>query len=358
MRSCVTRLCCWPARSWASRFVYARAASARSVRAAAGALARVGRLGADGDLLPADAAFLSPLALVGHRLARHRCLSMRLHLAIGLATCARTGGMWKGRAQAADNGKCSTLLGQGPSGREFPGRLVILKRAHRAPIMAFYRFARSADDIADHPLPRRPRSCAGWPRCAPAVGRRAAIRTGAGRCIPDDASSIPVHARDLLGAFEQDVTVTRYADWDALIDYCRMSAMPVGRFVLDVHGEDRALLAGLRCTVRGAAGHQSSAGLRRRIIARSAASISRSTCSPRMAPPPRISQHPPHRLPCVPRSSPPWPSHAGTARPERALRRDDRDRRLATEVAIIQKLAVEPRSAAADARSAVRARSS
>jgi phytoene/squalene synthetase len=37
-----------------------------------------------------------------------------------------------------------------------------------------------------------------------------------------------------------DVTKHRYADWDDLIDYCRYSAMPVGRFVLDVHGESRA----------------------------------------------------------------------------------------------------------------------
>jgi hydroxysqualene synthase len=36
------------------------------------------------------------------------------------------------------------------------------------------------------------------------------------------------------------VTKRRYADWDDLIAYCRLSAMPVGRFVLDVHGEDRA----------------------------------------------------------------------------------------------------------------------
>jgi phytoene/squalene synthetase len=38
----------------------------------------------------------------------------------------------------------------------------------------------------------------------------------------------------------RDVTVTRYADWDDLIGYCRLSAMPVGRYVLDLHGESRA----------------------------------------------------------------------------------------------------------------------
>jgi phytoene/squalene synthetase len=35
------------------------------------------------------------------------------------------------------------------------------------------------------------------------------------------------------------VTKLRYENWDELMDYCRYSAMPVGRFVLDVHGENR-----------------------------------------------------------------------------------------------------------------------
>jgi squalene synthase HpnC len=49
------------------------------------------------------------------------------------------------------------------------------------------------------------------------------------------------HGLDLLEAFRRDVTKSRYEDWDELLDYCRYSAMPVGRFVLDVHGEDRSL---------------------------------------------------------------------------------------------------------------------
>ena len=53
----------------------------------------------------------------------------------------------------------------------------------------------------------------------------------------------PQHAQDLLRAFRQDVTKHRYTDWDDLIDYCRYSAMPVGRYVLDVHGESRATWA-------------------------------------------------------------------------------------------------------------------
>ena len=50
----------------------------------------------------------------------------------------------------------------------------------------------------------------------------------------------PRHAQDLLTAFRMDVTKRRYRDWDDLMHYCSYSAMPVGRFVLDVHGEDRS----------------------------------------------------------------------------------------------------------------------
>jgi farnesyl-diphosphate farnesyltransferase len=50
----------------------------------------------------------------------------------------------------------------------------------------------------------------------------------------------PRHALDLLAAFRQDATKRRYASWDELLDYCRLSAMPVGRHVLDLHGEDPA----------------------------------------------------------------------------------------------------------------------
>ena len=63
----------------------------------------------------------------------------------------------------------------------------------------------------------------------------------------------PRHALDLLTAFRMDVTKLRYENWDEVIHYCRYSAMPVGRFVLDVHGESTstwaasdALCAGLQ----------------------------------------------------------------------------------------------------------------
>jgi phytoene/squalene synthetase len=45
---------------------------------------------------------------------------------------------------------------------------------------------------------------------------------------------------DLLTAFKQDAVKTRYADWEELLGYCVHSANPVGRFLLDLHGEPAA----------------------------------------------------------------------------------------------------------------------
>lgn len=137
------------------------------------------------------------------------------------------------------SGAINLASGKGHRDENFPVASVLLKPEHRGPIMAFYRFARAADDVADH---------ASAP-AAQKLARLDALRRGlAGDGAPEamalanimaERGLDPVHAHDLLDAFVQDVTVNRYPDWDALIGYCRKSAMPVGRFVLDVHGESR-----------------------------------------------------------------------------------------------------------------------
>lgn len=131
--------------------------------------------------------------------------------------------------------------GKGHRDENFPVASWLLSRENRAPVMAFYRFARAADDIADHPAASE----------AEKLARLADMRAGlTGEGAPEAMALAEaargrgldlIHAQELLDAFVQDVTVRRYADWEALIAYCRLSAMPVGRFVLDVHGEDRAI---------------------------------------------------------------------------------------------------------------------
>jgi len=132
--------------------------------------------------------------------------------------------------------------GKGSGDENFPVASWLVAPPYRRPILAFYEFVRIADDIADHAsltaadelghLDRLEASLLGRDDHNPAgVTLRAALA---------ERNLSPQHAQDLLKAFRQDVTKHRYADWDELIDYCRYSAMPVGRFVLDVHGESRS----------------------------------------------------------------------------------------------------------------------
>lgn len=132
--------------------------------------------------------------------------------------------------------------GKGSGDENFPVASALIAARHRAPVLAFYRFARAADDVADNPklsetekfrlLDGLEATLLGKDdRDGDALPLRRAL---AGRVLA------PTHALDLLTAFRQDVTKRRYETWDELIGYCRVSAMPVGRFVLDVHGEDRA----------------------------------------------------------------------------------------------------------------------
>lgn len=132
--------------------------------------------------------------------------------------------------------------GKGHRDENFPVASFVIAPRHRPAILAFYNFVRTADDVADNAI-------------APAEEKLRLLDDmrltlmGASDVSPQGVSLRKVleerglttdHAADLLEAFRRDVVKLRYADWDELIDYCRYSAMPVGRFVLDVHGEDKA----------------------------------------------------------------------------------------------------------------------
>jgi squalene synthase HpnC len=124
----------------------------------------------------------------------------------------------------------------------FPVASFVIKPRHRAAIMAFYRFARTADDIADHPSLSPDARLAELERMrATLAGENddEAVALALRRTLEDRGLGAD-HPLDLLAAFRQDVVKSRYADWAELMDYCRLSAAPVGRFVLDVHGEARA----------------------------------------------------------------------------------------------------------------------
>jgi squalene synthase HpnC len=124
----------------------------------------------------------------------------------------------------------------------FPVASVMIAPRHRAPILAFYGFVRAADDVADNPVLAPGEKLRLLDQLEDTLlGRSDAEPTGVAlRAALRDRSLASRHAQDLLTAFRLDVTKRRYQDWDDLIGYCRFSAMPVGRFVLDVHGESRS----------------------------------------------------------------------------------------------------------------------
>ncbi|QOZ67724.1 squalene synthase HpnC [Bradyrhizobium arachidis] len=145
--------------------------------------------------------------------------------------------------------------GKGDRDENFPVASWIIHPRHRALILAYYNFVRTADDIADHATlpPDQKLACLdlleaellgkGDTQAEAVTLRRALAERG----------MTPRHALDVLIAFRMDVTKLRYETWDEVIHYCRYSAMPVGRFMLDVHGESTstwvasdALCAGLQ----------------------------------------------------------------------------------------------------------------
>lgn len=136
-----------------------------------------------------------------------------------------------------DSGPLSS--GKGHSDENFPVASFLIRPELRAPILDFYRFARAADDIADHESASEDTKLAQLSRMRAGLDGDGAAEAMALGAVQRERGIDPTHAHDLLNAFVQDVTKRRYADWDDLIAYCRLSAMPVGRFVLDVHGEDR-----------------------------------------------------------------------------------------------------------------------
>jgi squalene synthase HpnC len=121
----------------------------------------------------------------------------------------------------------------------------------RPHVAAVYAFARVADDIADEgtaaPATRQSRlrawqsrlheAVAASPDVQPSGTRDDLIVAALGHSIR--SLDLPVGLfDDLLSAFGQDITTTRYDSWPMVLDYCRRSANPVGRLVLRIAGRD------------------------------------------------------------------------------------------------------------------------
>ena len=128
----------------------------------------------------------------------------------------------------------------------FPVASILLPARLRPAVAAIYAFARSADDLADE----------GDALPAERLAGLAAYDDGLDRIERGLAPESPMFAaldavtreyalplaplRDLLSAFRQDVTITRYEQFSDLLDYCSRSANPVGRLMLHLYGAANA----------------------------------------------------------------------------------------------------------------------
>lgn len=139
-----------------------------------------------------------------------------------------------------------TPSGKWRDGENFPVGSLLIRRDLRPHVHAFYRFARNADDIADNPaltpndkVRRLDRIAAildgapGSDSQAASAMRKSLIETGVSA----------EHCHEILHAFRLDATKLRYRDWHDLMAYCRYSASPVGRQLLDLHCESRTTWA-------------------------------------------------------------------------------------------------------------------
>jgi squalene synthase HpnC len=129
----------------------------------------------------------------------------------------------------------------------FPVASRLISSKFRPLIVAYYRMARTADDIADHPALATPDKVLSLDAIDAVLAGRAEARTSdpaqeAAREVREifTARGLAIeHARHLLQAFRADALNRPCRTWGDLLAYCRYSAAPVGRFVLELHGEPR-----------------------------------------------------------------------------------------------------------------------
>ncbi len=148
-------------------------------------------------------------------------------------------------AMATATEPVETPSGKGAGDENFPVGSWLLPARLRPHVARFYAFARAIDDIADNPtlapkdkvarLDRFERAVTGTER-----GDQALVTAYRLRDSLAETGVTARHCVDLIAAFKRDATKLRYDDWDDLMGYCEQSANPVGRYLLDLHGEDVA----------------------------------------------------------------------------------------------------------------------
>lgn len=147
--------------------------------------------------------------------------------------------------EAMTDTEVETPSGKGAADENFPVGSWLLPAALRPHVATYYAFARAIDDIADNaglaPEEKLARLSAFEAALLDAAADRPGLEKATRLRLSLAATGVaPARGTDLVAAFRQDAVKRRYADWGELLGYCRLSANPVGRYLLDLHGEDPA----------------------------------------------------------------------------------------------------------------------
>ncbi|WP_428409529.1 squalene synthase HpnC [Hyphococcus sp.] len=150
-----------------------------------------------------------------------------------------------GNAPACEETPAETPSGKGAKDENFPVGSFLLPKHLRPHVATYYAFARAIDDIADNgalgPEEKIKRLTAfdaalkGEPGYGPEYAKAHALARST-----KETGVTTKHGSDLVAAFILDAEKSRYRTWDELLGYCELSANPVGRYLLDLHGEDKA----------------------------------------------------------------------------------------------------------------------
>lgn len=137
--------------------------------------------------------------------------------------------------------KVETILTKNHKQENFPVGSWLLSKNLRPQILIFYKFARAADDIADSPNLTSKEKIKRLNLFKKAIeNNKIKIQKAENLKKICLQNKIKInYALNLLKAFKQDAVKKRYKNWSELINYCKYSAVPVGRFIIDLHKEKK-----------------------------------------------------------------------------------------------------------------------
>ena len=146
----------------------------------------------------------------------------------------------------ARNSFTSGASGKNARNENFPVASILLPKHLRSHVMAFYNFARGGDDVADDPnlgsdeklliLNNMEKTLLGGNPSGDALFPAVKVM----RLSLSETGVSAIYCRDLLKAFRQDAVKGRYASMQELLDYCLLSAAPVGRYLMDISGKSHS----------------------------------------------------------------------------------------------------------------------